>query len=570
MASLMKKTLFLAICFVCFIHFGATYTLVPGLSLPTNGVVPPRLELRVFTQNSTRLNILYLALERMQTTSTNQPLSFYQIGGIHGTNFAWDNDTNGGGSINYGYCRHADRLFPTWHRPYLSLYEKTLYDLATQIVAEFPMGTQKNRHLGVLSTWRLPYWDWASNPSIPSVLGSTQNVSVTKMVNGRLTRVTIPNPLFSYRFQILNDVNTVVTPGSIQTTQTVRNPIVQNGTYVTQASFTNNQMIQWGPSLKASVRLALSINTSYNAFSNMQDDGNSIEGVHGFVHSIVGGNGGHMGRIEFAGFDPLFYFHHANIDRLIALWQAINPNSYLSSNTANSPNENTELYPFRINATQYWTSKLARNVTAFGYTYPELIGATPQSIIAAINSLYGQLPSTGRRRKRTVTADNVEEDQNKLRISRNAVFTTYNEYVILITVSNGAANGPFRVYCFFGKPRTQEANYHKDPNLVGFLGIFAAKDLPVKHRKLLKGNIPLTTTIYELHKSGVLPDLTPYTISGYLKDNLKWRIVGDDCESYDMTGFEIDVVTAEVCVPCNNEELPTWTPFSSLFRITDI
>ncbi len=39
------------------------------------------------------------------------------------------------------------------------------------------------------------------------------------------------------------------------------------------------------------------------------------------VHNTVGGNGGHMTYPEVAAFDPIFFLHHANVDRLLALWQ---------------------------------------------------------------------------------------------------------------------------------------------------------------------------------------------------------------------------------------------------------
>jgi tyrosinase len=55
--------------------------------------------------------------------------SFFGVGGIHGLpNVSWDGAT---GSIPFdptsgqwgGYCTHGSVLFPTWHRPYVMLYE---------------------------------------------------------------------------------------------------------------------------------------------------------------------------------------------------------------------------------------------------------------------------------------------------------------------------------------------------------------------------------------------------------------------------------------------------------------
>ena len=50
--------------------------------------------------------------------------SFFQTSGIHGKPYKRWNDS---GSTNVGvwqgYCTHSTVLFPTWHRPYVALYE---------------------------------------------------------------------------------------------------------------------------------------------------------------------------------------------------------------------------------------------------------------------------------------------------------------------------------------------------------------------------------------------------------------------------------------------------------------
>lgn len=73
-----------------------------------------------------------------------------------------------------------------------------------------------------------------------------------------------------------------------------------------------------GPGLlpsAASVAAAMA-NGTYNAFAA------SIEGVHNSGHVWVGGS---MGGILTAPTDPVFWMHHAEIDRIWAAWQAANP-----------------------------------------------------------------------------------------------------------------------------------------------------------------------------------------------------------------------------------------------------
>jgi len=56
-------------------------------------------------------------------------------------------------------------------------------------------------------------------------------------------------------------------------------------------------------------------NTDFSSFQS------ALNSPHGSVHGRVGGN---MGSVPYAGFDPIFWLHHANVDRLWAVWQASN------------------------------------------------------------------------------------------------------------------------------------------------------------------------------------------------------------------------------------------------------
>lgn len=63
----------------------------------------------------------------MFSTPQSNPLSHFGIGGIHGMPFVpWEGvggDSPVQGSGWSGYCTHGNVLFPTWHRPYVALYE---------------------------------------------------------------------------------------------------------------------------------------------------------------------------------------------------------------------------------------------------------------------------------------------------------------------------------------------------------------------------------------------------------------------------------------------------------------
>ena len=56
----------------------------------------------------------------------------------------------------------------------------------------------------------------------------------------------------------------------------------------------------------------------------------SIESLHDSIHNTVGGvNYGHMQVIDVSAFDPVFWLHHAMVDRIFAMWQSIYPDTYM-------------------------------------------------------------------------------------------------------------------------------------------------------------------------------------------------------------------------------------------------
>ena len=50
----------------------------------------------------------------------------------------------------------------------------------------------------------------------------------------------------------------------------------------------------------------------------------SLESIHDQVHGLIG-QGGHMSYIDYSAFDPIFFLHHAMLDRCFAMWQTLNP-----------------------------------------------------------------------------------------------------------------------------------------------------------------------------------------------------------------------------------------------------
>lgn len=106
--------------------------------------------------------------------------------------------------------------------------------------------------------------------------------------------------------------------------------------------------------------------------------------------------------------------HHANVDRLIAMWQAIHYNASTMNTTGVSHGTfgteegstidvDSPLKPFFDSKLDYYTSKSASQIKTFGYTYPEISdwSMTPAElaayVTARVNDLYGQGADTGPR-----------------------------------------------------------------------------------------------------------------------------------------------------------------------------
>ena len=66
--------------------------------------------------------------------------SFFSVGGIHGLPYvSWDGAGSDPGPVRWrGYCTHGSVLFPTWHRPYVALYEvcRTSFFLPALVIDE--------------------------------------------------------------------------------------------------------------------------------------------------------------------------------------------------------------------------------------------------------------------------------------------------------------------------------------------------------------------------------------------------------------------------------------------------
>ena len=326
----------------------SSYKHVPikGVSQTT---VQPRYEIRQLVhEQPNQFSLFILAMQKFQNMPQSDRVGYFQISGIHGvpkTNW------NGIGQCSTcqgtdGYCQHESVVFPGWHRIYMALFEQELYAVANQIANSWPAsggGISKSAAQAAAKNLRMPYWDWAAiPPSGQHVLPGAISGSTITIATQTGTQ-TIPNPLFRYSFTQSEESALYYSPFNTWPATlrwpTSNNPDAVSNEGAAVAAFDNIQ-----GSLQDQVYQLMTSCTDYLHFSNTNAVGstscsNSLEGIHNTVHQNCGGPSspnqpeGHMTYLSLASFDPIFWLHHSNVDRLFALWQTLH-SSYGASQPA--------------------------------------------------------------------------------------------------------------------------------------------------------------------------------------------------------------------------------------------
>lgn len=355
-----------------------------GLS---SGSVPQRRNIvDLFNDGGPAWTLYVKALSAMMDAEDTDPESYFQLSGIHGRPVvAWDSDDTA--KTQMGYCPHAENLFLPWHRPYLALFEQVLVEHAIRIAEDYsdPAFTTAAESL------RLPYWDWAEDATVPPFAGDEELT-----VLGADGPETITNPLFSYQFPqaaVDGDYGRIIL-GDRDTTKTIR----------CTPSEANDRLAEID--LKGMVYNAFTRSNTFEKVGSMGSSGAvvSFEQPHNSVH-MRAGCGSHFAYTQEGAFDPLFMLHHANVDRLWAMWEELYPQekvlnpAYDSQGTfAISPGTKIDgespLLPFFGPGKSDFTSANVIDCETFGYTYPELSSSGSsedrrRQMASIVNRMYG-------------------------------------------------------------------------------------------------------------------------------------------------------------------------------------
>lgn len=353
---------------------------------------------------------------------------------------------------------------------------------------------------------------------------------------------------------------------------------------------------QYNALLPLTYKLFASV-TDYTNMSCITSSGNSIESIHNVVHNAVGGYG-HMSDPAVSAFDPVFWLHHTNIDRLLAMWQAINPQSYIlpTVNAFGSYAEprgfvddgDSNLFPFHSdNGTGFWTSNKVRSTQTFGYAYRDVIDwnttqrTLSSNVRAVVNRLYSPNRINDNNRQRTrVSWCNTDLAELQAGRVEGASSVQNNEserqWTITVQVQRFAHRSPFVIDFFVGPPPASSLAWPTASNLVGSYAQFVAANSDSMHlggfpSGLSLGEVSLTLYLTASAQKGTLNSLEPDSVIPFLIDSLHWRardMEGSELELTSLTGLSITVGSqlvrsAKVC-----NEFPTYSELEIYENIT--
>ncbi|KAH7403824.1 hypothetical protein BKA64DRAFT_461089 [Cadophora sp. MPI-SDFR-AT-0126] len=391
------------------------------------GEVHPRVDIDVLlVSQPDTFNLFLQALGTLQKNP--KLLGYYQLAGIHGlpTN-NWDDVGKRFNDDNYGYCAHGVLIFPTWHRPYLSLVEQTIYLQMVEIAGRYDE-PHRQKYLDAAKTFRLPYLDYfrprdgkVEFPGLgPNASQTTfpYNFRLPDILNEKKIALRLPpdnelaydidNPLYTYEFseangQLPKSNQDYIAHQGYSTSQTVRYPADSNSTTHDLPELSN--ALNSGREGRNSLALALIHSQPYGRletvasdflaegdltiFSSRAEGSGSLEGsIHGNYHVLIGGQGGHMSTPILAAFDPVFWFHHCQVDRLWAFWQAFHPKEWFPEpEVGQLAEEKKDLLPFYKSRSGpgngiFFNSDDSRETEPFGYIYDDFVGVDTSDLPA--------------------------------------------------------------------------------------------------------------------------------------------------------------------------------------------
>ncbi len=275
-----------------------------------NGRPPPRKRLSELCpaewQDFREALAIYRAGDKSQPASAN---SFFAMAAHHGNQSPETRSRLGstvGAGDNICKCNHAVAvrdadpgtgpapLFLLWHRAYIHAFELSLRSIMRYELADARKA--KNEQAPDWEKFRLPYWDWSASDDKKTIgcrtLGAPASVQLRK---AELRKI---NEMFAPQY---------IQPG-------VTNPFYEPSRHERFLGALKKDADVFEFKREANPFL------TPRPLSFEQFNRTFYETWHQAVHTAVGSPKDGMANTDVAAQDPLFWVHHANIDRLWMAW----------------------------------------------------------------------------------------------------------------------------------------------------------------------------------------------------------------------------------------------------------
>ncbi|KAL1847794.1 hypothetical protein Daus18300_013836 [Diaporthe australafricana] len=603
---------------------------------PAGGKPAQRLPIEVFrTQHEFAFALYVQALAAWQKNGNEKydqdnadGTSYFQVTGVHGIPYVpWQKDPTASAVADVGYCTHRSVLFIPWHRPYLMLYEQIIFAYALDIAAKAP-GSVADEYMKALQEVRLPYWDWASDPHLPAV---TMTPDITLTVPGKLPGAKeslhlAHNPLYSYQFTSKWATSTIQKEmGWASTAVWAESKRCPDANGNSHQEIANAQVASFAKTFKSTTFDALTHVTNFDQFTCQAwrpkqpvKAYSSVEGMHNTIHDYTGTNDsvdqnkmyGNMSDVQASSFDPIFWLHHVNCDRLTAIWQAMNPNCTIdefpslsdrfvkASGAVEGGKSNLEPWhngPAHSMADYYVANDTKEVVSTFdgGYHYPEtplnLLNKPDQMktyVTQQVHKLYAppslRAPAQKLASGSAITLKSahgaltdeklsdilspisrLRQESGPGQAGTNTNHNT-NHWQVFLRVKNFALTGTWGIHIFLGELPASTADWLLSDNRIGTVTMLSNRSRhncancvsQAEAGILVTGSVPLNEALEE---RGLDVSDTAAVVA-YLKDNLSWRVVKDtqDVPITDDFALTVGVSAQPVSVPGSSDELVTW------------
>lgn len=342
-------------------------------------------------------------------------------------------------------------------------------------------------------------------------------------------------------------------------------------------------------------------NVTWTSFAKYTSESDlDLEGLHGRIHNQLGGtlrlqNGsglaiGHMTMTQFSAYDPSFWLHHANVDRVTAIWQVLYDDVYLEP-TFNedgtyyqSPNTTdtleTPLAPFHSGVgDRMWNAATARRISTFGYTYPELLetGANESSFKAIvrekINRLYNpNAVSPSNSSKHIITSRNTNIAQVMSNVHANTalrlgVNNLEIQWYLRVRADDERLN-KLAIFFFVGEEPLHSVDWPTARNLVGsYVPLFDSGSASNHASTYI--DVPCTHTIAAAVDRGILRNILSDAAVPFIESHVRARVI-DPETSYTHETVQIAIVSQRMQPRRTFTEFPQYEESEEHGQLRDV